>query len=98
MPESCVEEVEDGVFVASDVEVYAGVTEPVVLGVVADEFVVVFVVAVAEVVPARAGPAGHGVGFAFELLVVVKTIHAPHFSGGDIDPVLGFGEQGLGVV
>jgi hypothetical protein len=37
VPEACVEEVEDGVFVASDVEVYAGVSEPVVLRVVTDE-------------------------------------------------------------
>ena len=98
VPEASVEEMEDGVFVATDVEIDAACTHPVLLCVVADEFVVVFVVTVAKVIPATSCPAGHGVGFAFEWFVIVKTINAPHFSGRHIDPVLGFGEQGLGVI
>ena len=88
VPEAGVEEVEDSVFGAADVEVdgsgFAVTAEPVGFGFAADEAVGVVRVAVAEVVPAGAGPLGHGVGFALGGI-------------GVADPVGGFDERAAGV-
>ena len=93
MPEAGVEEVEDGVFGAADVQIHHCrllivdcrllIARPVGLGFFGDEAVAVMRVAVAQVVPAGAGPLGHGVGFADGAV-------------GQLDPVAGLAEQGLG--
>ncbi len=88
VPESCVEEVEDGVFGAADVEVHAAGGarggEPVAFFFRIEKGAVVVGVEVAEVIPAGAGPLGHGVGLA-------------GVAGDFAEPVGGFGEGAAGV-
>ena len=66
VPEACVEQVQDGVLGAADVEVDAVIAQPIGLGLGRAERIVVVRVGVAQVVPAAARPAGHGVGLAID--------------------------------
>lgn len=78
VPEAGVEEVKDGVFGAANVEVDR---EPVFFEFGVDEVVGVFVVGEANVVPARPGPLGHGVGFADEFDAVGVGFIKPFLRG-----------------
>ena len=84
VPEAGVEQVKYGVLRTTDVEVdHAGfVVGPISLGFVGDETAGVAGIAVAEVIPAGAGPLRHGVGFADRAV-------------GKVHPVGGLGEDGL---
>ncbi|MCH7473097.1 MAG: patatin-like phospholipase family protein [Gemmatimonadetes bacterium] len=99
VPEPRVEQVQHRVLGPADVEVHAGVAHPVALGVFADESLGIAVVAVAQEVPARAGPAGHGVGLARDLCIsgqAPRAIGHTRLASGGLDPVVGLGEQRLG--
>ena len=67
VPEARVEQVQNRVLGAPDVQVHG---HPVVVGLLGEDLVVVAGVEVAEVVPARARPLGHRVGLASEPLAV----------------------------
>ena len=86
VPESGVEEVEDGVFGASDVEVGAA---PVLFFFYIYRGVGVFGVEVAEVIPAGACPLGHGVGFScgFDPVVAFGAcfILGKGFAGAEVE-------------
>lgn len=77
VPEAGVEKVEDGMLGAADVEVDVGVVAgPVVFRFFGYEGLFVTWVAIAEVIPAGAGPLGHGVGLATEGVAVVDPVGA----------------------
>ena len=69
VPESAVEEVQDGVFSTTDIEVNR---HPVLFQLGAERGGVVFRVHISEVIPARASPLGHGVGFPLKFLGIAN--------------------------
>ncbi len=97
MPESRVQQVQHRVLRAADVQIDAVFAHPIRLGVLADELLVVPVVAVAQVVPARPRPPGHGVGLATDDRFAMQRVH-PRFTRGRLHPVCRLGEQWLGLV
>ena len=107
VPEAGVQQMEDGVLDAADVQIdptgmvgtqVGARAHPVALGGRIDEHVVVVRVAVAQLVPARSGPLRHHVGVAaIGLFAVTQVERHLHPVGDPIERALRLGELVVGI-
>ena len=94
VPESCVEQMQNRVLVASDIEIHAALTHPVILCSIPNELIFILVITVPQVIPTTSRPSRHGVGFAGHFLIRMQPVHT-RFTRGGVHPVRCFGKQWL---